>query len=85
MLDVVVETYLRIVNAFKFDRLLPISKRFEPIRQKTLRPKLTQAEGLILGVGSKMFAIAGPVIVYGVLSSVIYGVIYFIFKAVTGG
>ncbi|MBQ7809797.1 MAG: stage V sporulation protein AC [Clostridia bacterium] len=44
-----------------------------------------KSEGLILGVGSKMFAIAGPVIVYGVLSSVIYGVIYFIFKAVTGG
>ena len=36
-------------------------------------PKLTQAEGMILGVGAKMFTIAGPVIVYGVSSSVIYG------------
>ena len=44
-----------------------------------------KTEGLILGVGAKIFAIAGPVIVYGVLSSVIYGVIYFIFKTVTGG
>ena len=47
---------------------------------KLLRPKLTQAEGFILGVGAKMFTIAGPVIVYGVSESVIYGVIYWITK-----
>ena len=41
-------------------------------------PKLTQAEGFILGVGAKMFMIAGPVIVYGVSASVIYGIIYWI-------
>ncbi len=29
-------------------------------------PKLTQAEGMILGTAAKMFTIAGPVIVYGV-------------------
>ena len=39
-------------------------------------PKLTQVEGFILGVGAKMFTIAGPVIVYGISASVIYGVIY---------
>ena len=39
-------------------------------------PKLTQAEGFILGVGGKMFTIAGPVIVYGVSASVLYGFIY---------
>jgi len=49
-----------------------------PNRQKTLRPKLTQAEGFILGVGAKMFTIAGPVIVYGVSASVVYGLIYWI-------
>ena len=37
-----------------------------------------KTEGYILGVGAKMFTIAGPVIVYGVTSSVIYGIIYFI-------
>lgn len=37
--------------------------------------KLTQAEGFILGVGAKMFTIAGPVIVYGVSASVVYGLI----------
>ena len=36
-------------------------------------PKWTQAEGFILGVGAKMFTIAGPVIVYGVSASVVYG------------
>ena len=37
-----------------------------------------QTEGFILGVGAKMFTIAGPVIVYGVSASVVYGVIYWI-------
>ena len=37
-----------------------------------------KTEGFILGVGAKMFTIAGPVIVYGVTASVIYGVIYWI-------
>ena len=35
-------------------------------------------EGFILGVGAKMFTIAGPVIVYGTVASVIYGVVYWI-------
>ncbi len=35
-------------------------------------------EGFVLGVGANMFKIAGPVIVYGVVASVIYGVIYWI-------
>ena len=34
-----------------------------------------KTEGFILGVGAKMFTIAGPVIVYGTVASVIYGVI----------
>ena len=37
-----------------------------------------KTEGFILGVGAKMFTIAGPVIVYGVAASVIYGLIYWI-------
>ena len=35
-------------------------------------------EGFILGVGAKMFTIAGPVIVYGTVASVVYGIIYWI-------
>ncbi len=41
-------------------------------------PNLTQAEGWILGVGANMFKIAGPVIAYGTIASVIYGIIYWI-------
>lgn len=37
-----------------------------------------KSEGLVMGVGAKMFTIAGPVIVYGVLTSVLYGVVYWI-------
>lgn len=37
-----------------------------------------KTEGFILGVGAKMFTIAGPVIVYGVTASVVYGFIYWI-------
>ena len=37
-----------------------------------------KTEGFVLGVGAKMFTIAGPVIVYGVAASVTYGIIYWI-------
>jgi stage V sporulation protein AC len=37
-----------------------------------------KTEGFILGVGAKIFQIAGSVIVYGVSASVIYGLIYWI-------
>lgn len=35
-------------------------------------------EGFILGVGANMFKIAGPVIVYGTVASVVYGIIYWV-------
>jgi len=35
-------------------------------------------EGLITGTASKMFTIAGPVIVYGTVASVLYGVVYWL-------
>ena len=37
-----------------------------------------KSEGFILGLGAKIFIIAGPVIAYGILASIIYGVIYWI-------
>ena len=37
-----------------------------------------RTEGFILGVGAKMFTIAGPVIVYGLSASVAYGLIYWL-------
>ena len=38
-----------------------------------------KTEGWILGLGAKMFTIAGPVIVYGTIASLLYGLIYWFF------
>lgn len=40
-----------------------------------------KSEGLVLGVGAKLFQIAGPVLVYGITSSIIVGVIYYMITA----
>ena len=40
----------------------------------------TKSEGLILGVGAKIFTIAGPVLLYSVLSGTLYGVIYYVVR-----
>ena len=37
-----------------------------------------QHEGYVLGTAAQMFTIAGPVIVYGTATSVIYGLIYYL-------
>ncbi len=37
------------------------------------------SEGLVLGVGAKIFTVAGPVIIFGLVSGVAYGVIYYIY------
>lgn len=41
-----------------------------------------KTEGFVLGVGANMFKIAGPVIAYGVVASVVYGLIYWIMKMI---
>ena len=40
----------------------------------------TKSEGLVLGVGSKIFTVAGPVLLYGTLAGALYGVIYWLTK-----
>jgi stage V sporulation protein AC len=37
-----------------------------------------KSEGLILGVGAKVFSVAGPVLLYGTLAGAAYGVVYWI-------
>jgi stage V sporulation protein AC len=37
-----------------------------------------QREGYVLGVGAKLFTVAGPVLVYGITTSIVVGIIYFI-------
>lgn len=43
-----------------------------------------KTEGFVLGVGAKMFTIAGPVLVYGTAASVVYGFIYWLWKMAVG-
>ena len=38
----------------------------------------SKSEGLVLGVGAKIFIVAGPVLLYGTLAGAVWGVIYFI-------
>ncbi len=38
----------------------------------------TKGEGFVLGVGAKIFSIAGPVILYGTAAGALYGVVYWI-------
>ncbi len=40
---------------------------------------LTQAEGYVAGMAAKMFVIAGPVLVFGLSASVVYGVLLVLF------
>ena len=41
-----------------------------------------KTEGFVLGVAAEMFTIAGPVIVYGLSASVVYGFVYWIYQIV---
>ena len=43
-----------------------------------------RAEGWVLGIGAKVFAIAGPVILYGTAASIIYGFIYWAVTTIAG-
>lgn len=68
--------------AVSFRSLPPNLRRISPWicagRQSAAPAIEFKTEGFILGVGAKMFTIAGPVIVYGVSASVVYGIIYWI-------
>ena len=39
-----------------------------------------KSEGYVMGVGAKMFTVAGPVLVFGISTSVIVGLVYLIFN-----
>lgn len=40
---------------------------------------LTQAEGFITGTGAKLFTVAGPVLVFGISASILYGILLVLF------
>ena len=58
--------------------LVPITGFANAIAAPALEYK---SEGYVLGLGAKMFVIAGPVIVYGIAAGVIYGVIIYLLGA----
>lgn len=68
--------YDKIANKAGAGTLVPITGFANAVVSPALEFK---SEGYILGLGAKMFVIAGPVIVYGILSSIAYGVIYYLF------
>ncbi len=44
----------------------------------------SKSEGLILGLGAKIFTVAGPVLLYGTLAGAVYGVIYWVILLISG-
>ena len=55
--------------------LVPITGFSNAITSQAIDSK---SEGLVLGVGAKIFTVAGPVILYGIVSGAVYGVVYFL-------
>ena len=55
--------------------LVPISGFSNSVTSEAMDSK---SEGLVLGVGAKIFTVAGPVILFGLLAGIAYGSIYFI-------
>jgi len=59
--------------------LVPISGFANAVTSSAVDAK---TEGFVLGVGAKIFTIAGPVILYGISAGTVYGVIYWIMQMI---
>ena len=59
--------------------LVPITGFSNAVTSQAIDSK---SEGLVLGVGAKIFTVAGPVILYGITSGAVYGAVYFMLKYV---
>ncbi len=68
--------YDRIANVAGAGTVVPITGFANSIVSPAMEFK---TEGFVMGMAAKMFTIAGPVIVYGLSASVVYGVIYWVF------
>lgn len=67
--------YDRIAQTAGAGTLVPITGFANSVVSPALEFK---SEGYVLGLGAKMFIIAGPVLVYGISASIVYGIIYYI-------
>ena len=84
MLLVFASAFLTALNVFnkigKFagaGSLIPITGFANSIVSPAMEYK---SEGYVMGVGAKMFTVAGPVLVYGISTSIIVGFVYLIFN-----
>lgn len=68
--------YERLAKHAGAGTLVPITGFANAISSSAIEAK---TEGFILGVGAKIFTIAGPVILYGCAASVAYGIVYYFF------
>ena len=66
----------RIARIFGAGTLVPVTGFSNAVTSQAID---AVSEGYILGVGSKIFTVAGPVILYGTLSGFIYGIIYYLY------
>ena len=71
------DVYYKIAKHGGAGTLVPVTGFANAVASSALEAK---TEGYILGVGAKIFTIAGPVILFGTLSSVICGILYFFMK-----
>lgn len=71
--------YDRIAQHAGAGTLVPITGFANSVVSPALEFK---SEGFVLGLGAKMFVIAGPVIVYGISASIIYGIIYYLITVI---
>ena len=60
--------------------LVPVTGFSNAVTSQAMDAK---SEGIILGVGAKIFTVAGPVILFGITSGVVYGIIYFAIVSLT--
>lgn len=67
--------YQRIAKHAGAGTLVPITGFSNAISSEAIE---SQSEGFILGIGTKIFTIAGPVILYGSAASAVYGLIYWL-------
>lgn len=68
------DIYPKIAKHAGAGTIVPITGFANSVASPAIEAK---TEGLVLGVGAKLFTIAGPVIVYGTIASVVAGVIFF--------
>ena len=74
-IDQVIGVYDKIANFAGAGTVVPITGFANAVVSPAIEFK---KEGFVFGVAAKMFTIAGPVLVYGIGSSVIIGIIYYL-------